>query len=59
MMYPELKGKVALITGAGKRDALRRWAAGEALPVARVAAGGNSIVLLDREAIGDGAAVPA
>ena len=48
-----------LITGAGKRDALRRWAAGEALPVARVAAGGNSIALLDREAIGDGAAVPA
>jgi 6-phosphogluconolactonase len=40
-----------LITGAGKRDALRRWAAGEALPVARVAACGNSIALLDRDAV--------
>ena len=47
-----------LITGAGKRDALRRWADNEALPVARVAACGNSIVLLDRDAAGDSAALP-
>lgn len=41
-----------LITGSSKRDALARWEAGEDLPVARVAAGGNSVVLLDRAAAG-------
>ncbi|MGB5734315.1 MAG: 6-phosphogluconolactonase [Thiohalocapsa sp.] len=41
---------VLLITGAGKRDALRRWALGETLPVQSVAACGNSIALLDRAA---------
>lgn len=42
-----------LITGAEKRDALRRWAQGESLPVARVAACGSSLALLDRDAAGD------
>jgi 6-phosphogluconolactonase len=39
-----------LMTGSSKREAVARWEAGEDLPVARVAAGGNSIALLDRAA---------
>ena len=39
-----------LITGAGKREALRRWQAGEPLPIAQVAAAGNTMALLDRAA---------
>ncbi len=42
-----------LITGAGKRDAVSRWRAGERLPVAEVAAAGNSLVLIDRDALPD------
>lgn len=42
-----------LITGAGKREALRRWQAGEPLPVAQVAAAGNTMALLDRAAASD------
>jgi 6-phosphogluconolactonase len=41
-----------LITGAGKHDALERWRAGEPLPVARVAAAGNTLAMLDRAAAG-------
>jgi 6-phosphogluconolactonase len=42
-----------LITGAGKRDALRRWQSGVPLPVAQIAAAGRTMVLLDRAAAGD------
>lgn len=41
---------LVLITGAGKRDALQRWQAGEQLPIARVVGGAHSIALVDREA---------
>ncbi|WP_462329118.1 6-phosphogluconolactonase [Thiohalocapsa halophila] len=41
---------LVLVTGAGKQAAVARWAAGEGLPVARVAVGGNALVLLDRAA---------
>jgi 6-phosphogluconolactonase len=44
---------LVLVTGAGKRPALARWKAGEGLPVARIAAGGNALVLLDRAAAPD------
>jgi 6-phosphogluconolactonase len=44
---------LVLVTGAGKRPALARWWAGEGLPVARVAVGGNALVLLDRAAVPD------
>lgn len=42
-----------LVTGAGKREALAAWRAGADLPVARVAAAGRTLVLLDRAAAGD------
>lgn len=42
---------VVMVTGAAKRPALARWQAGEGLPVARVAAGGNALVLLDQPAM--------
>jgi 6-phosphogluconolactonase len=42
-----------LVTGAGKRPAMQRWQAGEGLPVARVAVGGNALVLLDHAAVAD------
>ena len=41
---------LVLITGAGKRDALQRWQAGEQLPIAGVVGGAHSIALVDREA---------
>lgn len=41
---------LVLVTGAGKQAAVARWEAGEGLPVARVAVGGNALVLLDRAA---------
>jgi len=41
---------LVLATGAGKQAAVARWQAGEGLPVARVAVGGNALVLLDRAA---------
>ena len=40
-----------LATGAGKREALQRWAGGEALPAQRVAACGDTLVLADRAAM--------
>jgi 6-phosphogluconolactonase len=43
-----------LVTGAGKRQALDAWRAGADLPVARVAALGRTMVLLDRAANGPG-----
>lgn len=39
-----------LVTGAGKYPALLQWQQGEALPVARVAAAGSALVMLDRAA---------
>lgn len=39
-----------LITGAGKREALRRWQLGETLPITAVMRGGHAEALLDREA---------
>jgi 6-phosphogluconolactonase len=42
-----------LVTGSGKRDALEAWRAGQPLPVARVAARGSALVLIDRDAAGD------
>jgi len=44
---------VVMVTGAAKRPALARWQAGEGLPVARVAAGGSALVLLDQAAMPD------
>ncbi|WP_295540002.1 6-phosphogluconolactonase [uncultured Thiohalocapsa sp.] len=41
---------LVLATGTGKQAAVARWQAGEGLPVARVAVGGNALVLLDRAA---------
>jgi 6-phosphogluconolactonase len=43
---------LVLVTGAGKHAALRRWQHGEALPITEVAAGGETLVLLDRAAAG-------
>jgi 6-phosphogluconolactonase len=42
-----------LITGAGKRDALRQWQSGVPLPAAQVAAAGSAMALLDRAAAGE------
>jgi 6-phosphogluconolactonase len=44
-----------IVTGASKRDALRRWQNGEGLPVARIAVGGNALMLLDAAAVPDDA----
>ncbi len=41
-----------LVTGAGKREALTRWRAGEDLPVARIRALQSLEVLMDSEALG-------
>jgi 6-phosphogluconolactonase len=42
-----------LVTGAGKADAIRHWAAGESLPIAEVAAAAEQTrVLIDRAAAG-------
>lgn len=43
---------LVLATGAGKREAVARWRAGADLPVARAAAAGRALVLLDRDAAG-------
>lgn len=42
--------RVALITGAGKADAVTRMRAGEGLPINRV---GELVILADRAAVGD------
>lgn len=42
-----------LATGAGKRDAVARWRAGESLPVSRIRARRRLEVILDRAAAGD------
>ena len=44
---------VILVTGAGKREAVARWRAGEHLPVARIGAQVRLDVLLDRAAAGE------
>lgn len=44
---------LVLVTGAGKREALRAWRAGADLPVARVARAGGARVLMDAAAAGD------
>jgi len=41
-----------LVTGEGKREAVRRWRAGESLPAARISPRGAAEVLLDRAAWG-------
>jgi len=41
-----------LVSGAGKREAVRRWRGGEALPVARIHGPAGVDVLIDREAEG-------
>lgn len=40
-----------LVTGAGKKAAVRRWRSGEALPIARIRSDGRSRVLIDRHAL--------
>jgi 6-phosphogluconolactonase len=53
---------LVLATGAGKREAVAAWRAGADLPVARVAGGADTIVLLDHAAAGyagaDGSMTP-
>jgi 6-phosphogluconolactonase len=44
------RGGWMLVTGAGKREALARWRAGEALPIATIPA---TALLLDRAAVGE------
>jgi 6-phosphogluconolactonase len=44
-----------VVTGAGKREALAAWDAGQDLPVARVAALTPATLILDRDAAGPGA----
>lgn len=44
---------LVMVTGAGKRDALRAWRAGADLPIARAARQGRARVLVDRAALGD------
>ncbi|NIW87063.1 MAG: 6-phosphogluconolactonase [Gammaproteobacteria bacterium] len=44
---------LVLVTGAGKREALSRWRAGEHLPVASVVSAGGAVVLVDRDAWGE------
>ncbi|MBK5968566.1 MULTISPECIES: 6-phosphogluconolactonase [Thiorhodovibrio] len=39
-----------LVTGAGKHHALEQWQQGAALPVARVAAAGSALIMLDQSA---------
>ncbi len=54
--YPTLcatREVLILVTGAGKRDAARRWLRGEDLPVARIRPEGRLRVLLDGAAAGD------
>lgn len=46
--------RLVLVTGADKRAALAAWRAGEDLPVARVAATGPTLVLMDVEAAPEG-----
>jgi 6-phosphogluconolactonase len=41
---------IILVTGAGKREAVKRWRAGEDLPVAGIRGRSGVAVLLDREA---------
>jgi 6-phosphogluconolactonase len=42
-----------LVTGSGKREAVRRWRAGEPLPVAQVRGRSRTDVLIDRAAFGE------
>jgi 6-phosphogluconolactonase len=41
---------LVLVTGPGKRAALRRWRAGNDLPVARVVTGNDTLLLVDQAA---------
>ncbi len=43
---------MVLVTGAGKRDALQQWQAGDDLPVAQITARNGVTVLMDAEACG-------
>jgi 6-phosphogluconolactonase len=44
------RGVLVLVTGASKREAVRRWRAGERLPIAAVTPSGGLDVLVDRAA---------
>ena len=41
---------LVLVTGTGKRPAMQQWREGEDLPIARLARGGHTTVLLDKAA---------
>lgn len=47
----DCRSMLVMVTGAGKRDAVQRWRAGEDLPVARVAAGDQALVLVERNLV--------
>ena len=47
------RGMLILVTGRDKAPALASWRAGHDLPVARVAALGSALVLIDRDAAGE------
>jgi 6-phosphogluconolactonase len=40
-----------LVTGAGKKEAVRRWRSGEALPIAGIRSAGRGRILIDRAAL--------
>lgn len=50
----DCRALLVLATGTGKSDALARWRDGEALPIALVAEGAPTLVLLDRAALPGG-----
>ncbi len=52
MALASCRRMLLMITGAGKRQALQQWQQGADLPVAKVAAAGRALVLLDRAAAG-------
>lgn len=58
----DTRALLVLVTGSGKQDAVRRWRAGEPLPIARVLATLPALVtarvLLDAAAVGPGLGVP-
>jgi 6-phosphogluconolactonase len=47
----DCRSMLVMVTGEGKRDAVRRWRAGEDLPVARVADGEQTLVVVERSLI--------
>ncbi len=47
----DCRSMLVMVTGEAKRDAVRRWRAGEDLPVARAAAGDQALVLVERSLV--------